>query len=139
MPGPNTIQAFFEEEKPYSLSSLLLMPNTKSSKSLEEEKPLFELGKEIMCNEKGKYYLATDNDIAFIESLYPEINNILKTAYKEVKGFPLFDVRNSTFDWKKTSNYSNPSLIMKSTCTKTGKTPKYPYVIHIHESEETAR
>lgn len=134
----NSIQAFFEEEKPYSLSSLLLMPNTKSSKSLEEEKPLFELGKEIMCNEKGKYYLATDNDIAFIESLYPEINNILKTAYKEVKGFPLFDVRNSTFDWKMTSDYGNPSLIIKSTCTKTGKEPKYPYVIHIHEGEETA-
>ena len=133
----NSIRAFFEDEKPYSLSFLLLMPKDKDTASVENEKPLFELGKEIICNEKGKSYLATDKDRAFIESLYPEIDSILKTAHEEIKGFPRFSTRDSHFVWEKTSDLFNPSSIRLSSCTKTGKAPKYPYVVYIHENDES--
>jgi len=139
-----SLQAFFQDGRKYSLSTILIKdqtckPSATSSSKPEQRKDSgfsFDLnGDRLGSSEKGVFYSIKGEDKTKVLSFLDGINSILSKANGVAKGFPKTTVSESTFKWVK-SSHLNPSLIIASTVTATGRKPKYPYVVELFMTDD---
>lgn len=136
-----SLQAFFQEGRQYSLSTLLLKDilnktDTKKTETQKESEFSFDLcGTKLGSSEKGVFYSIVGNDKTKVLAYMGEINRIFSEAHKTAGGFPKTTVNEKLFRWIKNPSF-NPSLIISSTVTATGRKPKYPYIIELFREDE---